>query len=106
MATNGEHREIIAKKPTPFCTVRKDDPPEKKQAATRAWMENIARYETFWNDPARQNNGEPAWLGYWCGKCGGHHEHDVNTHGPIAKCPKCGNRVDLRPEGEFGGMDR
>ena len=96
---------VIAEKPSPFCVVRMSDPIEKRRAKTMAWVRNVMRFNDFWGDPARQNNGKPAWLRYWCGKCSGDYIHDVNTHGPIATCPKCGNRVDLRPEGKFGGQN-
>lgn len=97
----------IPKKPTPFCLVRRSDPPEVRRQAQRKWMDGIIRYESFWaarkTDPAPGDG--PAWHRFWCSKCGQRNLHDVNADGEIATCPTCGHQIDLSPEGEFGGMD-
>lgn len=98
--------EVIAEKPSPFCTVRRTASPEEQQETRDRWLANVLRYRAFWDDPSRREAGKIAWLRYWCGGCGERQVHEVCSDGPIAKCPNCGNRVVLRPDGRFGGMDR
>jgi DNA-directed RNA polymerase subunit RPC12/RpoP len=106
MVDRTDQPAIIAEKPSPFCVVRKSDPIEVQREQTAAWTRNVIRFQAFWDAGVGLEPDQPAWLRYWCGKCGERHNHDVNGHGPIATCPTCGNHIDLRPEGKFGGMDR
>lgn len=104
MKNETESKIVIAEKPAPFCLVHVDWPPEVVRPILRKWLRNVLRFVGFWDSWSPADRG-PAILRYWCGRCSETSLHDVNQDGPVAHCPDCGNRVDLRPEGEFGGMD-
>jgi tetratricopeptide (TPR) repeat protein len=94
---------VLAEKPAPKCIVLRSDPPEVQRRDLQKWMANIARYQSYWNNPKSHETSGPVYLRAWCAKCGERHIHNVTADGDITHCPNCRTRIDLRPEGKFGG---